>query len=58
MRDVPPVTLDMLAAGMAAYLEFDPEREEPEALVWAILTRGMEAMNLPAQSPDEWQDIF
>ena len=53
MRDVPPVTLDMLAAGMAAYLEFDPEREEPEALVWAILTRGMEAMNLPAQSPDE-----
>jgi hypothetical protein len=36
------VTLDMISAGMEAYASFDPEREDPEALVFAIIFRALE----------------
>ena len=34
------ITMDMVSVGVAAYAEFDPEIDEPEALVFAILYRA------------------
>lgn len=31
------VTLDMISAGVAVYHDFDPEKEDPEALVYSIV---------------------
>lgn len=36
----PRVTLRMLDAGMAAYRDFDPDLDDPYALVWSILYRA------------------
>lgn len=36
----------MLAAGMAAYRDWDPNKENEAALVWAILSRGFGARDL------------
>jgi hypothetical protein len=35
-----PVTLDMISAGADAYRDYDPETEDPEALVFAIIYRA------------------
>jgi hypothetical protein len=56
--EVMEVTLDMISAGVAAYAAFDPEKEEPEALVFKIIysalkiARHNEAIRgpLPARS--------
>ena len=37
------ITMEMIAAGVEAYWEFDPAVDEPEALVFAILSRGRRA---------------
>jgi hypothetical protein len=36
------ITLDMISAGVDAYLEFEEETEEPEALVFEIIHRAFE----------------
>jgi hypothetical protein len=35
------ITLDMLNAGLAAYREFDPEKEEVEALIFDVIYRAL-----------------
>lgn len=35
------ITLEMIEAGLAAYRAFDPEEDEPAALVFAILWRAI-----------------
>ena len=45
------VTIEMLGAGMLAYAEFDPEKEEPEALIWEILSRAFEAIDRDHSQP-------
>jgi hypothetical protein len=39
--DETEITLDMISAGVVAYDAFDPEREDPEALVFSILYRAL-----------------
>lgn len=34
------ITMEMISVGLAAYRDFDPEVDEPEALVFAILYRA------------------
>jgi len=38
------VTLDMISAGTNAFMEFDPEKEEVEALIYEILYRAFKIM--------------
>ena len=38
------VTLEMYAAAMEAYRNFDLNADDPEAMVWAILSRAIEVM--------------
>lgn len=40
------ITAAMLAAGMDAYRDWNPEEENEAALVWAILSRGLRARDL------------
>lgn len=44
------VTLEMLHAGMSALKDFDPSKEEPEALVWAIISRALMAQRSSGSS--------
>ena len=39
--------MEMISIGVAAYDEFDPEVDEPEALVFAILYRAAAANRVP-----------
>jgi hypothetical protein len=50
------ISLAMLAAGLAAFREWNPDEEEPSALVWAILSRGLSARDLGFQHRDEVPD--
>jgi hypothetical protein len=40
--DAGEITCDMISAGAEAYRTFDPDVEEPEALVFAIIYRAFE----------------
>lgn len=42
LPDEDEVTWDMISAGADAYRSFDPEIDEPEALVFAIIYRAFE----------------
>jgi hypothetical protein len=38
------VTMEMIQDGVEAYLAFDPDKEDPDALVAEILYRAMEKL--------------